>query len=121
MAAVLSTSGKITKGAYVSDWVDMGNGMLVHRYSICGTDVLDYSVWEPRHHGMVDGKYTSTHSTITHHDDMALGDVCTRDLPPVMDALPAGDARIRAVVAWYDANKAMAHAIILAAYPADFE
>lgn len=121
MGDVMMTSGKIAKGAYVNEWRAVADSdKLVHKASIIGTSIVVYEVWEPYVNGRIDGRYFSTHSTITYQDGVALGDMTTRDIPPEMDALPSGDERVRAVRAWYDANKAEARAVVLSVYGADF-
>lgn len=126
MSAQIETTGTIAKGAYVNEWVSLGSGQWVHKYAILGTTVVCYEAYEPYAHGFdADGHYYRSHSTITSRDDVAeggwLGDVTTRDLPPEIEALPGGsDERVRAVRAWYDANRAVARQMILAAFPQDF-
>ena len=120
MAAVLSTAGTIKTGAYVNEWVQVGDKW-VNKYAIIGTTITDYAVWEPYCHGYdANGKWFSTHSTITHHDGVALGDITTRDLPPEVEAIPYSDERVRRVRAWYAANKEEAAAIAREVFPQDF-
>lgn len=123
MSAELSTTGKIAEGEYVNEWVDAGNGQWVNKFSILTTRTVCYEVYEPRRSGFdANGHYFSTHSSYTHHEDMCLGDITMREIPPLMNALPAySEERARAVIAWYDANKAQARALVLAAFPADFD
>jgi hypothetical protein len=117
MVAVLSTTGKITKGEYVNEWAQANDTQWVHKVSIIGTDFVDYSVWEP-----TPKRLPHAHHTITHHGDLFLGDITTREIPGWMEALKGGSPeRIRAVTGWYDANKAEARVLILATFPHDFD
>lgn len=121
MGAAISTTGKIANGEHVNEWRKVGD-QWVNKYSILGTTIVDYAVWEAD--VPTAGSLYHNHSTITYRDSgsaKCLGDVTTRDIPAEMDALPAySEARSRAVVAWYDANKALARALIYAAFPEDF-
>lgn len=118
MAAVITTTGTIAKGAYVNEWTPVPGGYWVNKYNILGTTMVDYSVWEPFTSSHTDGTHTRSHSTVTYRDDgMALGDITTRDLPADIDALSYGDERIQAVCTWYAANKAEARALVLQVYP----
>lgn len=123
MSYVMSTSGKIEKGQHVSEWVLLDGGSSyywVHKFNIIGTAIVDYEVFEKCGNRFEDGVYIQTHSTFTYKDEDKLGDVTTRALPASVDALPYGSARIQAVGAWYDASKALAKAVAVAAFPEDF-
>lgn len=120
MSAAMSTTGKIEKGAYVSEWVALGNGQWIHKYNILGTTIVDYAAWEPYTCSNDNGHFTRSHSTVTTYAGLSLGDVTMRDIPADMDALPCGDERVNAVRAWYRANEEAARALVLAAFPNDF-
>lgn len=86
--------------------------MVVSRYSILTTTRVCYRVYEP-------GSFTRSHSTITHFDGLSgwYGELVTRELPPEIEALPAGNARSEACHNYWHALELIAHAIILKAYP----
>lgn len=122
MSGTMYTTGQIAKGQRVNEWRQIGD-QWVNKYSIACTTMVVYDVWERFSSSNEGGHYTRSHSTITYRDDgVCLGEITTRDISAEMDALPAySEERSRAVVAWYDANKALARALTLAAFPEDFK
>lgn len=74
--------------------------MVVSRYSILTTTRVCYRVYEP-------GSFTRSHSTITHFDGLSgwYGELVTRELPPEIEALPAGNARSEACHNYWHATR----------------
>ena len=114
MATMTSYHGNPTQ-SHICEYVEVGNGQIVHRYSICSTAIVDYVVYEP-------SAPMGNHSSITHTDEYGwLGDMTTRRLPALLEAMkPGSQERINAVSGWLDGLKQEAKGLILAAYPADF-
>lgn len=110
--------------AYINEYVHLDNGMVVNRYSLCMSTLVDYEVWEPLTHYPT-APYSS-HSTQTTIDGKQYGSLTTRALPPELDALPGWtpgfwpEERIAAVHAWQAENEREAEAIIKATFPQDF-
>ena len=105
---------------YINEWVDLQNGMIVHRYNLCLSSLVGYEVYEPTEIRL---SYPfCKHSTITHHDDYGwLGLSTTRNLPDSFAALPAGsDERIAAVEHHYAELAEEAARLIRSAFPDDF-
>jgi hypothetical protein len=79
-----------------------------------GSWSVSYSVWEPIHGGILN----SDHSTITAIDSKWYGELHSRRLPLVLECLEAySDERATCVRAWHDELSAMAHSVILHAFP----
>ena len=98
----------------ISEYKDMGNHTVAHRYGICTTSIVAYDIWEP---SALMGK----HSTITTIDGKWYGSLPTRYLPQEIDALPAGsDERIAAVDAVHAELERQAETLVKAAFPQDF-
>jgi hypothetical protein len=108
---------------YINDYKDMGNDIIAHRYSICLSDSVCYAVY--RKTATMSG-YSSYASNRELYPGCWLGDITTQDLPASIDVLPAWVGgrwpveRIRAVDAWHESLKQLAHAYIYAAFPSDF-
>lgn len=78
---------------------------LVHFYRIIGTDHVIAKVYEP-------GAVMNTHSSITTFGGVWHGELGTRVLPPEIEALPRGDARLKAVYAHRDAQNARVRSLV---------
>ncbi len=102
--------------SYINDWVDLGGGLVAHRYGILTTSYVAYAVYRQTE--------LSAHqySSITHTDEYGwLGDITTKRLTPELDALPAwSKERSDAVGAYLDGLKHRAEALIRQAFPQDF-
>lgn len=118
MSEVMTSIGT---GAYVNEWRKVGMWQWAHKYSVLGTTIICYAAYETCTQGFdADGQYHSTHNSMTHHDGECLGDVVTREIPGNIDAIPVGEQRSNLVTAWYNANRAVAQWVVLAAFPEDF-
>jgi hypothetical protein len=104
---------KTTKWARVSEWMAV-DGFQVHRYSICATNCVVYSVYES-----IGGSYFSvTHSTtMTGPNDERFGTVMSRRLPAHIDAMPRGDGRIAACESFRKEKAELCFSLIARAYP----
>jgi len=101
----------------INDFVELGGGLIAHRYNIIATCSVGYEVYE-----------RSSYSGMTHSSFMGtkkrgvLGDITTRRLPAELDALPAySEERYQAVKAWHRDLEDMAERCIRDAFPRDFE
>src|SRR5947209_9281122 len=101
----------------INEFVELGDGLIAHRYNIIATSSVGYDVYE-----------RSTYSGMRHSSFLGtkeygcLGDITTRRLPSSIDALPAwSDERSQAVKTWYRDLEAMAERCIHEAFPKDFE
>lgn len=105
---------------HINDWVDMGNGMIAHRYGILSTSLVDYDLYVQTETGLMPapGEY----STITHDDEYGwMGSYTTKGLPPELDALPAySEERSKAVRAYFKELEQVAEIYIRSAFPQDF-
>ncbi len=92
----------------------MNDTLHIEATRIAGTDIIDYSAWEP-----TEGNYFSaTHSTIQCIDGVLMGRVGTNRLPAHLDALPARTtSRALAVSAFHQGLYYRAYVAILAQYP----
>lgn len=99
---------------YISDYLDLDGGIVIHRYSLIGTSLVAYEVLER-------SSVLGAHSTITFHQNRWYGSLTTRKLPQYIDVLPLGsNVRIAAVQAYHEELERQAEAIVRAAFPADF-
>lgn len=89
----------------------------VQRYQIIGTRIWVYAAWEPSPRRA--DSVGTVHSTITSIDSQPgwYGAIGTRELPPEIEALPRGDARIEACRAYREREHARAREAIVAAFP----
>ncbi len=95
---------------YISEYRHVGD-KVVHKYNIIGTRLIVYNAWEP---SSVMGK----HSTITTIDGKWYGRLGTSQVPPDINALPAGsDERIKAVRTYFDKEETEAYRIVIEAFP----
>lgn len=97
----------------VDERKELDNGMIAHRYSICATLDVCYTVW-------VKLGPQDDYQTYTYDDGQRLGDLTTRRIGPEIDALPRGNERSEAVQAHYRALEQQAEQIIRDAFPDDF-
>lgn len=111
MATITSYTGNPTQ-ANIDEYVEVGNGQIVHRYDIIGTSIVCYVVYEP-------SSPMGKHSSITHTAEYGwLGDMTTRQLPALLEAMrPGSQERITAVCTWLDGLNKQARGLILAAFP----
>lgn len=100
---------------YLNEYKPLANGMVVNRYSIAGTSLIEIEVWEPSQPSSA-GRFYG-HSTITHIEERLYGRVGSSDLPADLDALPYGKERIERVKAWQEAEYQRAYEAIAQAYP----
>lgn len=115
-------STKTKNGEYVNEWRPVeGGNQLVHKFSILGTTRVEYDVWEPYSSSYDGSHFVRSHSTVTHHDGVQLGDVTMRCIPATMDAMPYNNARVNAVRGWFDHNREEARKMVMATFPEDFE
>ena len=100
----------------INEYVDLGGGLVAHRYGILTTSYVAYEVYRQTE--------LSAHeySTITHEPAYGwLGDITTKRLPAELDALPAwSKERSDAVGVYLDSLKRRAEALIRQAFPHDF-
>lgn len=109
MNTTTATTGT-KKSRYVSDWKRIGD-KLVHKYSIAGTSVVVFTVYEPS------GLF-GMHSSKTSHEGAWLGAMASRDLPASIDALkPFSDERYQWAKTWRESIEVECYALILLAYP----
>lgn len=84
------------------------NGMIVQRFDIPRSDIMEFDVWEPY----------AGHSTTQTIEGKRLGKVGTRDVPAEIDSLPAhSDERFNAVTNHYKDQEAEATAAVIAVFP----
>lgn len=108
---------------HISEYKDMGNDIIAHRFDLCLSDSVGYVVY--RKTATMSG-YSSWSSARELYPDCWLADITTQDLPASIDALQGWTCgrwpveRIRAVDAWHESLKQLAYAYIYAAFPDDF-
>ena len=101
----------------INEFVELGDGLIAHRYNIIATSSVGYDVYE-----------RSTYSGMKHSSFLGtkeygcLGDVTTRCLPAELEAMtPYSEERYQAVKAYHRSLEAMAERCIREAFPQDFE
>lgn len=100
---------------HVHDCVTLPDGKIVQKYSIIGTTLVDYTVWEP-------SRMMGAHSTITTFDGKWYGSITTRPLPAEIEALPVGsEERSISCNAFFCDNEEEAKAIVRSTFPQDFQ
>jgi len=93
---------------YINEQREMGNGVIVRRYSILSSPTVVYDVFEPK----------AGHSTITTIDGRWMGRIGTGSLPSELESLtPMSKERQYRVSEWLKEQYQRAYDLILIAYP----
>jgi len=102
--------GALARAPYISETKRIGD-KVIKKYSVAGTDLIVYEVYEP-------SALMGPHGTVTSIEGKWYGRVGTRRPPPELEALPAGsEERFRAVGKWYEGQYEEAYKLITEAFP----
>ncbi|MEI7772482.1 MAG: hypothetical protein WCI67_21010 [Chloroflexales bacterium] len=99
-----------------SNTVPLPEGRIARRYRIRLTNTVVHTVYESTTLAL-DAPQGSRHGTITHINEVCLGRLVSRDLPPELQALPVGETRSLAVRARYRELYAESERLLRQAFP----
>jgi hypothetical protein len=104
----------------INDFVDLGNGIIAHRYSIIGTACVAYAVYQKSVN-----PWPQYSSVLGQHDlypDCWLADITSRRLPADIDSIPVDlEERYEAIHLFHLHLERVAESYIRQAFPQDFE